>query len=108
MPIFKYDKETTKCRNVFLSNLSGRDNNSPTFSNNQCMLAGPSLNNKISTGIIQLRFDRFLFCFDVIKAFLSIKLRECDSNKLCFLWFKDPLNNDFTLVGYRNVKLSFG
>lgn len=109
MPIFRYNKETTKCRVVFLSNLAGKDpNKTVSLSNNQCMNSGPCLNSKISTALISLRFDKYLLCFDLVKAFLQVGLSEADQLKLCFLWFRDPLNSDFTLMGYKNVKLSFG
>jgi len=109
MPIFKMDKDSTKCRIVFLSNLSGKENDkSLTLSNNQCMLAGPCINNKLTTSVINLRFDKFVLCFDLVKAFLQIQLSELDQQRLCFLWFRNPQAGDFTLVGYKNERLSFG
>ena len=109
MPVFRINKETTKCRVVYLSNLAGRDaDKAVTLSNNQCMLAGPCLNTKISTSLIQLRFDKYLLCFDLVKAFLQIALKEEDQNRLCFLWVRNPSANDFTVVAYKNTKLSFG
>ena len=46
MPIFKLDKETSKCRNVFLSNLS-ENNNNCNMSHNQTINTGPNLNKKL-------------------------------------------------------------
>ena len=57
---------------------------------------------------MHLRFGLKLITYDLKKAFNQISLYECDSKRLLFLWFKDPLNGDFTPVAYRNVKLSFG
>ena len=37
MGIFKPEKETSKCRIVFLSNLGEKEGKSPTLSNNQVM-----------------------------------------------------------------------
>ena len=54
------------------------------------------------------RFDKFLLCFDLVKVFLQIALPESDQQKLCFLWFRNPLQGDFSVIGYRNVRLSFG
>ncbi|XP_068250638.1 uncharacterized protein [Palaemon carinicauda] len=51
MGIFKPDRETTKCRVVFLSNLSDKG----SMNHNQTMHAGPTLNQKLSTSIINLR-----------------------------------------------------
>lgn len=88
MPNFKFDKETSKVRIVYLSNVAGKDPNKPiTLSNNQCMLAGPCLKCRISTSLINLRFGKYLLCFVLVKAFLQISLKSLDSLKLCFLWF---------------------
>ena len=56
MPVFRHDKDTTKCRVVFLSNLAGKDaNKTISLSNNQCMMSGSSLNSKISISRINLK-----------------------------------------------------
>lgn len=109
MPVFKHDRETTKVRVVYLSNLSGSDPNKPvTLSNNQCMFAGPCLNSKISTSLLNLRFGKYLLCFDLVKAFLQIVLKPHDSLKLCFLWFDNIKNNNFKIVAYKSIRLPFG
>ena len=105
--IFKMDKETSKVRMVFMSNLSEKyDQN--CLSHNQCMYSGPSINQKLSTALIQLRFDAKLLVFDIQKAFCQIMLPETDMNKLLFLWYKNVGKEDFSLVAYRNKRLSFG
>ena len=78
------------------------------ISHNMAMLPGPNLNHKITTAVLMNRFDKFLLIFDIEKAFLNIKLYECDQNRLCFLWFRNILKGDFTIVGYKNLRLSFG
>ena len=72
------------------------------------MLPGPCLNHKITNALMLLRFDSLLMVFDLKKAFLTIKLPERDQNRLMFLWFRDVERGDFTVVGYRNLRLSFG
>ena len=57
MSIFKLGRETTKCRVVFLSNLSEK-RGSKYLSHNQAMLAGPTLNHKLSSALLQLRFEK--------------------------------------------------
>ena len=52
MPIFKPHKETTKCRMVFLSNLSEKNESHPTISHNQAMYSGPCINQKLSVALI--------------------------------------------------------
>lgn len=109
MAVFKPDRETTKCRIVFLSNLSEKVPNQPiTISHNQAIHAGPSLNQKISSALIHLRFDEKICCFDVKKAFNNISLDEVDQNRLLFLWFRNIDRRDYSIVAYKNVRLSFG
>ena len=52
MAIFKPERETTKCRVVFLSNLSEKN----TMNHNQSIHAGPSMNQKLSSSLLHLRF----------------------------------------------------
>ena len=109
MPVFRMNKETTKCRVVFLSNLCAKDkHNLHPLSHNQAMHSGPCLNQKLTVALLLLRFDEKLLCFDIKKAFLQIALYVEDTNKLLFFWFNDPLNEDFSLKVYKNVRLSFG
>ncbi|XP_068247877.1 uncharacterized protein [Palaemon carinicauda] len=109
MPVFKMARDTTKCRVVFLSNLCEKNKSAKsTYSHNQCMLPGPCLNHKIATSLIMQRFDSYMICFDLKKAFLMIGLKEEDQNRLLFLWYRNILKGDFTVVGYRNKRLSFG
>ena len=106
MGIFKPERETTKCRVVFLSNLC--ENKSGAMSHNQTMHAGPPLNQKLSSSLIHLRFGNFLCCFDIKKAFNQIGLEEVDQNRLLFLWFRNIDKEDFSFVAYRNCRLPFG
>ena len=107
MPIFKLDKETSKCRNVFLSNLS-ENNNICNMSHNQTINTGPNLNKKLSSAILHLRFDKYLLTYDLVKAFLQLGLPEADQNRLCFLWFANVKEKDFRIVAYRSKRLPFG
>ena len=109
MAVFKPERDTTKCRVVYLSNLCEKDpSRTVTISHNQAMLSGPCLNQKITTALMHLRFDTKLLCFDVKKAFLNIALSELDSNKLLFLWYNNIDKNDFSIVAYRSLRLPFG
>ena len=109
MSIIKPDRETTKCRIVFLSNLSEtNDKKRLSLSHNQAMFAGPCLNQKLSSALMQLRFGRYLLTYDLKKAFNQLLLSETDQSKLLFYWFNNIEKNDFSLVAYKNVRLSFG
>ena len=107
MPIFKFDRDTSKCRIVYLSNLH-ESFNKFSLSHNQCMYAGPNLNQKLSSAFIQLRFDEKILIFDLCKAFNMLAIKEIDQARLLFFWFKNVDKDDFSLVAYKNVRLSFG
>ena len=109
MPVIRADRESTKCRVVFLSNLSESDPAKPmTISHNQAMLPGPCLNKKLSTSLMQLRFDKYVLIFYIKKAFLQIQLPDNDQVKLLFYWYRNVAKNDFHLIVYKHVRLPFG
>ena len=107
-PIFKFDRETTKVRVVFMSNLVQKSGKKVSLSHNQAMLSGPNLNPKLSVNLTMLRFDRYLLLFDIRKAFLNLELREEDQNRLLFLWFRSVKDRNYEIICYRNLRLSFG
>lgn len=109
MGVFKPERDTTKCRVVFLSNLREIEANKRlSLSHNQCIHSGPTLNQKLSSAFFHLRFDRKLLTYDLKKAFNMLSLSETDQSKLLFLWYRNVHRGDFTIVAYRNVRLSFG
>ena len=109
MGVYKLNRETTKCRIVYLSNLCEKvPGQNLTVSHNQAIHSGPSLNQKLSSAILHLRFDERLLCFDIAKAFNCIALNEVDQNRLLFYWFRNVSKGDFTIVPYRHLRLSFG
>ena len=79
MGVFWLNRQTTKCRIVFLSNLAEQSHDgSFTASHNQAMLPGPSLNQKLASALIHLRFGNYLLIFDIVKAFNQISLNDMD------------------------------
>ena len=109
MGIFRENKETTKLRIVYLSNLCEKSRHQPcAVSHNEALLPGPCLNSKLLTSLMLSRFDLYILIFDIAKAFLSIELPEEDQRKLLCLWYKDVANGDYSLIAYKNVRLSFG
>lgn len=109
MGIIKLQRETTKVRIVYLSNLCERSVQEPdTVSHNNALLPGPCLNFKLRTALLLSRFDKYILIFDITKAFLGIQLPQSDQNKLLCLWFKDVQKGDFSLIAYKNLRLSFG
>ena len=60
MSVIKMNRESTKCRVVFLSNLAEKDKSKPlTLSHNQTIYTGPNLNQKLNISLLQLRFGEF-------------------------------------------------
>lgn len=109
MGVVKMSRETTKVRAVFLANLCEKTKLKPNaVSHNHALLPGPCLNSKLSTSLLLSRFDKYILIFDITKAFLGIELRECDQNKLMFLWFRNVDKGDFEIIAFRNLRLSFG
>ena len=72
------------------------------------MYAGPNLNQKLYSAFIHLRFDEKLLVFDLRKAFNILALNENDQDRLLFFWYKNVNKGDFSLVTFKNVRLSFG
>ena len=108
-PVVRTGKTSTKIRMVFMPNLKEKSPNADeTFSMNQCMLAGLSLNHKITTAIQLLRFENYLLVFDIKKAFLQIGMSEIDQSRLAFLWFKDVNKENHEIVAFQNARLPFG
>ena len=109
MGVFKLDRETSKCRIVYLSNLAEKSSTGKgSISHNQAMLSGPNLNRKMTTAVLKLRFDKYLICFDLKKAFLLLGLSQTDQNKLLFLWYKNVEHGDLSVVAYKSLRLPFG
>ena len=103
--VFKENACSTKCRIVLLSNIKDNTN---SMSHNQVSRPGVNLNHKIQIALMLLRFDKYLVTFDIVKAFLQIMLKESDTSKLQFLWFKNVSENDFRIVGYKINRVPFG
>ena len=104
MSVVKMDRQSTKCRVVYLSNLCEKNR----VSLNQAIHPGPNLNNTLVINFILLRLNSFLMIFDIVKAFHNIRLSELDSTKFIFLWFKNVLEQDYSLIYYCCRRLPFG
>ena len=103
--VFRPDHQSTKCWIVFLSNLHG---NKHRLSHNHVSLPGPNLNQKLSTSLTLLRFNKYLITFDLKQAFLQLMVRPEGTKKLLFLWYSDALKEAKSLIAYRFLRLPFG
>ena len=106
MGILKEEKETTKLRIVYMANLCESKNKH--VSHNQALHAGPNLNRKLNLTLINLRLEKFMFIFDLKKAFHMIKISDLDQNRLLFMWFKDVKNKNFDLEFFKLTRVPFG
>ncbi len=105
--IFKIGSDaTTKCRIVYMSNLSQKG--IAQLSHNDASKPGANLNDNLNFALTLLRFDRYLLVFDLVKAFLQIQIREQDQNKLMFLWVKDITAKRLEIQVYSFLRLPFG
>ena len=106
--VFK-DKASTKCRIVLLSNLAEKSpHHRTTVTHNAAVYPGPCLNRKLFTAFLLLRFDRFLVCYDIVKAFFSVGIPETSQNRLLIHWVKDAEKMDFSPVTFRMKRLVMG
>ena len=109
MSVFRMNKETTKCRVVYLSNLVENNTNFvTTVSHNQAIMSGPNLNPKLFISLVMLRFDKYIMIYDLVKAFLMIAMKELDQSRLLLLWYRDVSAGDYSLVYYKAKRLPFG
>ena len=109
MCVIRMSSQSTKYRVVYLSNLCEKNPQfSMTVSHNQALYPGPNMNQKLSTALHLLRFDKYIFTFDIKKAFLNIALRDVDANRLLFLWYQNVEKNNLDLVAYKSVRVPFG
>ena len=106
MGVFKMNRETSRVRIVFLSNLA--DGTNGNLSHNKALLPGPSLNRDITFTLMSMRFDRYMFIFDLKKAFLQIELTEDDKKRLNFLWYENISENNYKQMIYQPQRLVFG
>ena len=61
MAIFKMNKETTKVRVVYLSNLCEKTKaEQDAVSHNNALLPGPCLNTKLAISLLLARFDKYI------------------------------------------------
>ena len=96
-------RQTTKCRVVF----DGSAKTSSGKSLNDCLLAGPALQQNLVAIELRFRMKRVGLVGDCAKMFLQIGMREEDRNYLRFLW-KDPADTKAEPKTYRFTTMVFG
>ena len=94
-------RQTTKCRVVFDAKTSSWK------SLNDCLLAGPALQQNLVAIELRFRMKRVGLVGDCAKMFLQIGMREEDRDYLRFLW-KDPADAKSEPKTYRFTTMVFG
>lgn len=77
--------ETTKMRIVYDASAKATQE-SPSL--NECLYPGPSLQNKLWDVLVRQRAYPVVVAGDIRKAFLQIRIRECERDALRFHWRK--------------------
>ena len=101
--VTRQSAETTK---VWIVYDDSAKPNSKSASLNDCLEAGPSLQNLLCDILVRTRLRPVLLCGDIEKAFLQIQIRKNDRNTLRFHWIQ---NRDLTNIAIiRFTRLVFG
>ena len=101
--VVRRDKETTKVRVVYDASAHS---DGPSL--NDCLHAGPKLNQKILDILLRFRVHRVAIIADIEKAFLMVSMAGKDRDVLRFLWFKDALTEQHELLELRFTRVVFG
>ena len=101
--VVRCDKETTKVRVVY--DASARSDG-PSL--NDCLHAGPKLNQKILDILLRFRVHRIAVIADIEKAFLMVSMSRKDRDVLRFLWYRDPFADQLDIVEMRFTRVVFG
>ena len=82
--VIRENAETTKMR--IISDASARANHTAP-SLNECLDAGPPLQNRLWKVLVRGRFHAVAIAGDIRMAFLQVRIREEDRDSLRFHWF---------------------
>ena len=107
--VIRESAETTKLRIVY--DASSKPTKTSVFLND-CLEMGPPFQNSMWDLLVRSQFKPILLCSDIEKAFLQIRIRECERNVLRFHWVKkcDPHRaeiNRFTILVFELTQPRF-
>ena len=95
--------ETTKLHVVYDTSARGHSG-APSL--NECLNAGPPLQNQLWSNLVRARFHPVAITGDIKQAFLQVRIREEDHDALRFHWLKDQ--NSHTVETLRFTRALFG
>ena len=85
-PVVRATVESTKLRIVYDGSARASDG-APSL--NDCLHAGPPLQNKLWSVLVRGRFNPVAVTGDFQKAFLQVRIREADRDAMRFHWRRD-------------------
>ena len=101
--IIREDAESTKLRVVY--DVSSKPNmNKPSL--NECLRKESPLQNMLWDNVVRNRMKPVALCADLRKAFVQIRIRECEKDNLKFHWIKNQNVSDTEIL--RFTRLVFG
>ena len=101
--VVKHEKKTTKIKIVYDASAKGKG---PSL--NDCLLAGPSFNQRIFDILVRFRTFPIALTADIEKAFLNVSVCEEDRDVLRFLWLDDIKKERPEIVVFRFARVVFG
>ena len=90
--VVKEGKSTTKIRIVYDCSAKAGE-----WSLNECLYKGPCLTPLIFDSLLRFRLNDVALVADIEGAYLQIAVVPKQRDLLRFLWFKNVLDNDFTI-----------
>ena len=85
-PVVRETAESTKLRIVYDASARAHDN-APSL--NDCLHAGPPLQNQLWAVLVRARFHPVLITGDMKQAFLQVRIHEQDRDAMRFHWVAD-------------------
>ena len=101
--VVKDDKVTTKMRIVY--DCSAKSGGT---SLNDCLYKGPCVTPLIFDCLLRFRANNIALVADIASAYLQISVVPEQRDLLRFLWFKNVINDDYTLQKLRFNRILFG
>ena len=98
--VMREEAETTKLRIVYDASSRARSN-APSL--NECLHAGPPLQNKLWSVLIRNRFHAVAVAGDLRKAFLQLRIREIERDVLRFHWVVDKHSKKVETLRFTRV-----
>ena len=103
LAVVRENAETTKLRVVYDAAAHAR-NDAPSL--NDCLHAGPPLQNQLWRVLTRNRFHSVAVTGDIRKAFLQIKIRQAERDSLRFHWIKDVHLSEVEILRFTRVVFS--